>query len=42
MTATVLNTKISNIKNKIPVVNDLLKKTDYDAKVLAVEGTYYF
>ena len=34
VTGTVLNTKFSKVKNKIPVVSDLVKKTDYDAKIL--------
>ena len=38
VTATVLNTKISKIKNKISVVSDLVKKTDYDDKTLEIEG----
>ena len=38
MTTTCLNTKISEVKNKIPAVDDLLKKTDYDAKMLKIEG----
>ena len=33
MTSTVLNTKISEVENKIPTVSGLVKKTDYDAKL---------
>ena len=33
MTTTVLNTKFSEIENKIPNVSDLDKKTDCDAKI---------
>ena len=40
VTATVLNTKISKVKNKIPVVSDLVKKTYYDAKISEIEGRY--
>ena len=40
VTATVLNTKISKIKNKISVVSDLVKTTDYDDKILEIEGKY--
>ena len=42
MTTTVLNTKISKVKNKIktPVVSDLVKKTHYDARTLEIEGKY--
>ena len=40
VTTTVPNTKISKVKNKIPVVGDLVKKTDYGGKILEVEGKY--
>ena len=40
MAAAVLNAKISEVKNKIPVVSDLVKKTDYDTKILDIEGKY--
>ena len=40
VTATVLNTKISKIKNKISVVSDLVMTTDYDDKILEIEGKY--
>ena len=33
VTTTVLNTKIGEVENKIPVVRGLVKKTDYDAKI---------
>ena len=33
MTNTVLNAKISELKNKIPVASDVVKKTDYDSKI---------
>ena len=32
VTTTVMNTKISEVKNKIPIVIGLVKKTDYGAK----------
>ena len=38
MTATVINTKISEVKYKIWVVSDLVKKTDYDTKISEIEG----
>ena len=34
---TTINTTISEVENKIPVVSDLVKKTDYDAKILEIE-----
>ena len=40
MTTTILNTKISEVENKIPIVNGLVKKTDYDAKIKNIEGKY--
>ena len=40
MTTTVLNTKISEVKNKIQVVSDLVKKKDYTAKVSEIEEKY--
>ena len=39
MTAIVLNRKISEVKKKI-VVSDLVKKTDYNAKISEIEGKY--
>ena len=33
VTNTVLNAKISELKNKIPVDSDVVKKTDYDTKI---------
>ena len=41
MTTTALNTKISEVENKIPSVRGLVKKTDYDAKVKDIEGKYF-
>ena len=41
MTATVLNTKIGEVENKIPDVSGLVRKTDYDAKIKDIEGTYF-
>ena len=40
MTITVLNTKIRNVKNKIPAVSDLIEKTDYETKILEIDGKY--
>ena len=41
MTTAVLNTKTSVVKNKIPVVSDLGKKIDYNAKISEIEGKYF-
>ena len=38
---TVLNTKINEVKNKIPVVSDLGKKTSYSDEILEIEGKYF-
>ena len=40
VTTTVLNTKIGKFKNKIPVISDLVQKTDYVAKILQIRGKY--
>ena len=40
VTTTVFNTNISNVKNKIPVLSDLVKKTDYHPKILEIGGKY--
>ena len=40
VTVTILKTKISEVKNKIPVVSNLVKKTDYDAEKLEIERKY--
>ena len=37
MTATVLNTKIGEVENKITDVSGLVKKTDYNSKIAEVE-----
>ena len=37
VTTTVLNTKISEVENKIPSVSDLVTKTDYDTKIKDME-----
>ena len=39
MTTTVLDTKIK-VSNKIPDLSGLVKKSDYDAKILKIEGKY--
>ena len=41
MTTTVLNTKISEVENKIPSISGLVKKTDYDAKIKNIVGKYF-
>ena len=41
MTTTVLNTKIKEVENKMPVLSDLVKKTDYGAKKSEIEGKYF-
>ena len=41
MTTTVLNTKISEVENKIHSVSGLVKKTDYDAKMKDIEEIYF-
>ena len=38
--ATFLNTKISEVKDKIPDVSKLVNKADYDAKTTDIEGKY--
>ena len=37
MTTTVYNAKIEEVENKIPDVSYLVKKTDYDAKILDIQ-----
>ena len=37
MTASVLNTKIGEVENKIPVVSDLVQRIDYDVKTSDIE-----
>ena len=41
VTTTVLNTKISEIENKIPSLSGLVKQTDYDAKIKEIGGKYF-
>ena len=36
-----INTKIGEVENKIPDVNDLVNKTDDDAKISDIEGKYF-
>ena len=38
MATTVLNTKIGEVENKILNVTDLVKKTDYNAKITEIKG----
>ena len=40
MTTSVRNTKISEVKNKKPVVSELVKKTDYNSKMSGIKGKY--
>ena len=40
VTATALNAKIGKVKNKIPTVSDLVKKTDYNARKSEIERNY--
>ena len=41
LTTTVLNIKIKEVDNKIPDINSLVKKTNYDAKISNLEGIYF-
>ena len=41
VTATVLNTKISEFENKIPDVSGLVIKPDNDAKITDIERKYF-
>ena len=41
MTTTVVNTKIREVKNKIPDVIDLVKKTDYKAEIPVIEANTF-
>ena len=41
VTMTVLNTKIKEVDNKIPDLKGLVKKTDYDVKVLEIEEKHF-
>ena len=36
-----MNTKISEVEKKIPSVSDLVKKTDYNAKIKDIEEIYF-
>ena len=38
VTATVLNTKIREVENKIPHVSGLVKKTDNNTKILDIKA----
>ena len=40
MTATVLDTKIKEVDNKIRALSGLVKKTDFDVKILQIGGKY--
>ena len=40
-TTNVLNTKIGEVENKNPDVTDLVKKTDYYAKIKEIERKYF-
>ena len=41
VTTAVLNTKIGEVEEKIPIVSGLVKKTNYDAKILDTEEKYF-
>ena len=41
MTTAVLNTKISEVENKISSISGSVKKTDYDNKIKDIEGKYF-
>ena len=41
VTTTALNIKIGEVKNKIPTVSDLVKKTDYNAEISDIETKYF-
>ena len=41
MTTTILNTRIGEIENKIPDVNVLVKKVNYNAKISGMEKKYF-
>ena len=41
VTNSVLETNIKEVQNKILVVNDLVKKVDYDAMILEVKRKYF-
>ena len=36
-----MNTKISEVENKISSVSSLVKKTNYDVKIKSIEGKYW-
>ena len=41
MTNFILDTKTGEVKNKIPDLSDLIKKTNYDAKISEFEEKYF-
>ena len=41
MTTAVLNTKISEVENKISSISGSVKKTAYDNKIKDIEGKYF-
>ena len=41
VTTTILNTKISEIENKIPNISDLTKKEDQHGEISDIEGKYF-
>ena len=41
MTTTVLDAKLKAVDCKIPELGGLAKKTDYDAKILEIDGKYF-
>ena len=40
-TTAVINTNIGGVEHQIPDVNDLVNKTDDDAKISDIEGKYF-
>ena len=41
MITSVCDKKIGEVKNKLPHLSDLVKKTDYDAKISEIEEIYF-
>ena len=41
MTATILNTKIKTLDNKLSDLSGLVRKTDYETKTSEIEGKYF-
>ena len=41
VTTAVLHTKMGKFEGEIPDISGLVKKTDYNAKLLVIEGKYF-